>query len=74
MDSEARHAAVHGAAKSRIWLNDWTELNWTELMPTESIMQSKVVVFAGKITSREILDRINFPWNTVSARSYTPHA
>ena len=27
MDREARHAAGHGAAKSRTWLSDWTELN-----------------------------------------------
>ena len=26
MDREAWHAAVHGAAKSRTWLSDWTEL------------------------------------------------
>ena len=31
MDTEAWLAAVHGAAKSRRRLNDWTELNWTEL-------------------------------------------
>ena len=30
MDREAWHAAVHGVAKSRTWLSDWTELNWTE--------------------------------------------
>ena len=30
MDREAWRAAVHGAAKSQTWLNDWTELNWTE--------------------------------------------
>ena len=30
MDREAWHAAIHGAAKSRIWLSDWSELNWTE--------------------------------------------
>ena len=29
MDRETWHAAVHGGAKSRTWLNDWTELNWT---------------------------------------------
>jgi len=29
MDREAWHAAVHGVKKSRIWLRDWTELNWT---------------------------------------------
>ena len=26
MDREALHAAVHGVAKSRAWLSDWTEL------------------------------------------------
>ena len=26
MDREARPAAVHGVAKSQIWLSDWTEL------------------------------------------------
>ena len=29
MDREAWHAAIHGIAKSRTWLSDWTELNWT---------------------------------------------
>ena len=28
MDREARHAAIHGIAKSQTWLSDWTELNW----------------------------------------------
>ena len=28
VDREAWRAAVHGAAKSRTWLSDWTELNW----------------------------------------------
>ena len=28
MDREAWRAAVHGVAKSRIQLSDWTELNW----------------------------------------------
>ena len=31
MDREALHAAIHGVAKSRTRLSDWTELNWTEL-------------------------------------------
>ena len=29
MDREAWRAAIHGAAKSRTRLNNWTELNWT---------------------------------------------
>ena len=27
---EAWRAAIHGVAKSRTWLSDWIELNWTE--------------------------------------------
>ena len=29
MDREAWRAGIHGVAKSRTWLSDWTELNWT---------------------------------------------
>ena len=28
MDREAWSVAIHGVAKSRTWLSDWTELNW----------------------------------------------
>ena len=28
MDREAWRAEVHGVAKSRTWLSNWTELNW----------------------------------------------
>ena len=31
MDSEAWRAVVYGVAKSRTWLSNWTELNWTIL-------------------------------------------
>ena len=36
MDREAWRAAVHGVAKSRTWLSDWTELNWrvTQVCPS----------------------------------------
>ena len=30
MDGEAWCAVVHGVAKSRTWLSNWTELNWTK--------------------------------------------
>ena len=29
MDREAWQAAIHGVTKSRTWLSDWTELNWS---------------------------------------------
>ena len=29
IDKEAWHAEAHGVTKSRTWLSDWTELNWT---------------------------------------------
>ena len=30
MDREAWRATIHGVARSRTWLSDWTELNWKE--------------------------------------------
>ena len=32
MDREAWRAAIHGVAKSRTWLSNWTELNWSTRM------------------------------------------
>ena len=32
MDREAWRAAVHGVAKSRTRLSDWTELNWIQVL------------------------------------------
>ena len=32
MDKEAWRAAIHGVAKSRTRLSNWTELNWTEVL------------------------------------------
>ena len=29
MDREAWRAVIHGVTKSRTWLSDWTELNWS---------------------------------------------
>ena len=35
MDMEAWHSAVHGIAKSRTWLSDWTELTGILLLLEE---------------------------------------
>ena len=32
MDRETWRAAIHGVAKSRIQMSDWTELNWSKLL------------------------------------------
>ena len=46
MDRDAWHAAVHGVAKSRTCLRDWTELNWTSYKP-QSWLPRKQRQFAG---------------------------
>ena len=37
MDSEAWRAVIHGVAKSRTQLSEWTELNWTENVDSVSV-------------------------------------
>ena len=46
MDREAWRAAIHGVAKSRTRLSNWTELNWTEPLPIlpESKRERKTMV------------------------------
>ena len=45
MDREAWCAVIHGVAKSRIWLRDWTELNWTEFLPSGSFHQPLILLY-----------------------------
>ena len=42
-DREAWHAAIHGVAKSRTQLSNWTELNWCK---TEWVVVLIKVVFS----------------------------
>ena len=43
MDREAWRAAIHGVAKSWTRLNDWTELNWTEVTKAKNLPDSNVL-------------------------------
>ena len=56
MDREAWHAAVHGVAKSRTWLN-----NWTELMKYFSLRHYLFFIFA--IWPCHVACRILAPWS-----------
>ena len=40
MDWEAWRAVIHGVAKSRTWLSNWTELNWTPFLRVWVIKES----------------------------------
>ena len=40
MDREAWRAVIHGVAKSRTQLSDWTELNWNAYLRKEEKSQS----------------------------------
>ena len=45
MDREAWHAVVHGVAKSRTWLSNWTELNLLILMKSNLFFLFWIVLF-----------------------------
>ena len=67
MDREAWCAVVHGVAKSRMWLSDWTELNWTDFT-RHNTLQVIHVVADGKIYSSLCLSSI-----PVCVCVYAPH-
>ena len=46
MDKETWRAAVHGVAKSRTWLSDWTELSDSNLGDSSHLNHSAVAAAA----------------------------
>ena len=63
MDREAWHAAIHVVAKSRTWLSDWTELNWTELnSPTSVHFSSLIPKMSTFALAISCLTTSNLPW------------
>ena len=36
MDREAWSAVIHGVTKTRTWLSDWIELNWTDALTSNA--------------------------------------
>ena len=49
MDREAWRAVIHEVAKSRTWLSDWTELNWSHQNPC--LCQIQLVLFCLQLIS-----------------------
>ena len=43
MDREAWHAAIHGVAKSRTRLGDWTKLNWAQTLQNCALLQGIIL-------------------------------
>ena len=82
IDREAQCAAVHGVAKSRTRLRDWTELNWTEtrslfLVPDlelinglEFLESSCVFFFSNEVFLGRALDGFRMGLVTRKARAW----
>ena len=71
MDREAWHAAIHGVAKSRTWLSNWTELNVDFNMVKENVAWNKVETILLDIslaklesTITEVIDWVYF-WYSI---------
>ena len=61
MDREARRAVIHGVAKSRTWLSDWIELNWTTLSGRQYYYYYYIIIIitmpilpTGKLKHKEV--------------------
>ena len=63
IDREAWRAAIHEVAKSRTWLNDWTELNWTDDNSTFNFLRNCQTIFPMQLYL--------FTWNIILKAIYS---
>ena len=63
MDREVWHAIVHGVTKSQTGLNDWTELNWTDVLKKKYLCFFRVLSYTSHclILKQVIGDFLNHP-------------
>ena len=59
MDREAWRAAIHGVAKSRTQLSDWSELNWMETSRVDDTTQRDLLIVRRELR-KECYETSNF--------------
>ena len=61
MDREAGHAVIHGITNSKTQLSNWTELNWTERVEKEGLINELAISWVAewKKMSEEMDDCIH---------------
>ena len=65
MDREAWRAAIHGVAKSRTRLSDWTELNWATFKTENDIYI--IWCYCQYLVSYSLAITINSIWSIISS-------
>jgi len=51
MDREAWRAAIHGVAKSRTQLSEWTELNWLKVSSDKKKKEKFLALLVSKLSA-----------------------
>ena len=76
MDREACRAVIHGVAKSRTRLSDWTELNWTEYVIKWAYSKWNLGKFSLTIINYSSQDFLSYnpklKWNEVKVAQLCP--